>query len=110
MNSSHDARTPGWAAKWKTTSTLVQQRFERRRQQVGLDELDVRRAPEGRQVGLLELAVVVGRERVDAADLPAGGSDVLGELAADEPGDTGDEGQHRATLTLDVRAVRNAGG
>ena len=87
---------------------ILEQRSERRRQQVGLDELDVRRAPEGRQVGLLELAVVVRRERVDAADLPARGSDVLGELAADEPGDTGDEGQHRATLPLDVRALRNA--
>ena len=51
---------------------IVQQRSERRREQVGLDEVDVRRAPEGRQVGLLDLAVVVRRERVDAADLPPG--------------------------------------
>ena len=59
-----------------------------------LDEVEATHVERG-GVLLLQLRVVVVRERVDADDLVAGGEQPLGEMGADETGRACDECSHR---------------
>ena len=103
------SRTPGSAARWKTTSQPLEQRARRRRRRGRRPAARSRRvrARRARLASLLGAPVVVV-EAVDADDLAAVGQQRLGQVRADEAGAAGDERPRHAPPPQPRPSLRRA--